>query len=86
MLDETTNKNLVHEEKLRAAWKTATGSEPSDAQLAKEVAKLGGDVDLKHAESYRFRDLEAEVKALEEERRVASDAEREVGAVVFRAN
>jgi hypothetical protein len=89
VLDQTQSKNVVHEEKLKAAWKSVTGDEPSDAQLAKEVAALGGDLDTAQMNegraAYRFRDLEAEVKALEDERKQATDAEREVGAVVFRA-
>jgi hypothetical protein len=74
---------------LRRAWEQETGSAPDDATLAREVAALGGDVDVDAlAEGrglYRFRDLEAEVKELEKQRAAASVDEERVGAVVFRA-
>jgi hypothetical protein len=90
VLDQTGMKNLVQEDKLTRAWQSATGKAPSDKELAAVVAELGGDLDLPATEqqsraTYRFRDLEAEVKALEEEREKAAESEREVGAVVYRS-
>ena len=74
---------------LRRAWEQETGKAPDDATLAREVAALGGDVDVDAlAEGrglYRFRDLEAEVKELQKQRAAASVEEERVGAVVFRA-
>jgi hypothetical protein len=74
---------------LRRAWEKESGEAPDDATLAREVAALGGDVDVDAlAEGrglYRFRDLEAEVKELQKQRAAASVEEERVGAVVFRA-
>lgn len=76
------------ETELKAAWKTATGDVPDDKQLSRTVIEeLGGDVEVTDAgrAEYRFRDLEAEVAALEAERRAASATEQSVGDVVFEA-
>lgn len=79
----------VREDSLKRAWKQATGAPPDDKELAAAVAALGGDVDMDAMASgsglYRFRDLEAEVKALQAQRAAASGQEEQVGAVVFRA-
>lgn len=75
---------------VKKAWTDATGSEPDDALLSREIAALGGDVDLDASErgeraQYRFRDLEAEVAALQKEREQAAESEKDVGVVVFRS-
>jgi hypothetical protein len=79
----------VREDSLKRAWKQATGAPPDDKELAAAVVALGGDVDMDAMASgrglYRFRDLEAEVKALQTQRATASAQEEQVGAVVFRA-
>lgn len=79
----------VREDRLKQAWRKATGKAPDDKELIAAVVALGGDVDMDAmAEGrglYRFRDLEAEVKALQAERATASVAEEAVGAVVYRA-
>jgi hypothetical protein len=80
----------IREDRLKAAWRSATGKDPEEAELSRELAKLGADVDMEAlAEGrglYRFRDLEAEVKALESQREeAAKKQEHEVGEVVFRA-
>ncbi len=79
----------VREDRLKGAWARATGSPPDDKELIAAVTALGGDVDVDAmAEGrglYRFRDLEAEVKALQAERAAASDDEVQAGAVVFDA-
>jgi len=79
----------VREDSLKRAWQQATGAPPDDKELAAAVAALGGDVDMDAMASgrglYRFRDLEAEVKALQAQRAAASAQEEQVGAVVFRA-
>ncbi len=91
VLEATAAGEGVSEGKLKGAWQQATGEEPDLATLRRQVVELGGDIDLKEAEDtgrapYRFRDLEAEVKALNAERARASDEEREVGKVVFVAS
>lgn len=80
----------VTEGQLKKAWRDATGTEPDVKKIREEVVALGGDIDLESVSQgeraqYRFRDLEAEVAALQKERTEASEAEREVGAVVYRA-
>jgi hypothetical protein len=78
----------VRETQLKRAWQQATGAPPDDKELAAAVVALGGDVDVDAlAEGrglYRFRDLEAEVNALQKERVEAKDQERDVGEVVYR--
>lgn len=91
VLEATAAGEGVTEGKLKGAWQQATGEEPDLATLRRQVVELGGDIDLKEVEDtgrapYRFRDLEAEVKALAAERARASDDEQEVGKVVFAAS
>ncbi len=86
---ESAPKGGVAIDDVKKAWTDATGTEPDEAVLSREIAALGGDVDLEASErgeraQYRFRDLEAEVAALQTEREQASDAEKDVGVVVFR--
>jgi hypothetical protein len=77
----------VREDRLRGAWQRATGAPPDDKELVAAVVALGGDVDVDAmAEGrglYRFRDLEAEVRALQAQRADADVSEGDVGAVVF---
>jgi hypothetical protein len=79
----------VREDALKRAWRQATGAAPDDKELIAAVVALGGDVDVEAMAAgrglYRFRDLEAEVKALQTQRAAASATEEQVGAVVFRA-
>ncbi|OGQ10048.1 MAG: hypothetical protein A2138_21720 [Deltaproteobacteria bacterium RBG_16_71_12] len=88
VLEATGKGEGVTEGKLKGAWQQATGEEPDLSTLRRQVVELGGDIDLEEAEDtgrapYRFRDLEAEVKALAAERSQASDEEQQVGKVVF---
>jgi hypothetical protein len=83
-------KGGVTEGQLKKAWREATGSEPDDKKIREEVVALGGDIDLDAVSEgervqYRFRDLEAEVAALQKERAQASEVEREAGEVVYRS-
>lgn len=75
----------VDEARLKRAWKDATGEEPDDKELVREVVALGGDVEVKESgrAQFRFRDLEAELEALKKERAEASAEEARVGQVVF---
>jgi hypothetical protein len=92
-MSEAAQKNApvtgVREDALKRAWRQATGTAPDDTELVAAVVALGGDVDVEAMAAgrglYRFRDLEAEVKALQAQRAAASAAEEQVGAVVFRA-
>jgi len=70
---------------LSRAWAASTGAPPDESALTREVVKLGGDVEVSDdgRALYRFRDLEAEVKALADERARASDEEKRVGQVIF---
>jgi len=84
----STQSDGFSELELKAAWKSAAGEVPDDKELTRVlVEELGGDVDVtdEGRALYRFRDLEAEVAALEAERASASDAETRVGDVVFHA-
>jgi hypothetical protein len=68
------------------AARNATGEAPSEREVARTVAELGGDVDLENAGEkvrYRFAELETEREALEVEREAARDDEAKVGPVVF---
>lgn len=76
----------VSEETLKNKYRIASGLEPDDKEITKQVLALGGDVDLDKAEKgvrYRFLDLELEAKAVEAEREAAGEDEAKVGKVVF---
>lgn len=79
----------LDEETLQRAWAEAAGAPPNEKELVREAVKLGGDVDVDESSGrayFRFRDLEAEVAALEAERLAADERERLVGEVVYRAD
>lgn len=74
----------VTDESLKKAWKEASGAEPDDKELTREVVALGGDVDYESGKvRYRFPDFEAEARALEAEREAAAESEAKVGQVIF---
>lgn len=77
----------LNEEELKSAWQEAAGAPPDDKELVRAVVEIGGDVEVTESgrAQYRFRDLEAEVAALEAERSAASLAEESVGDVVYTA-
>lgn len=85
VLTHTGKGELVTDEALRAAYRVATGDEPSSKEITRQVVDLGGDVDVgpEGEVRYRFADLEAETEALEEERAQADEREARLGAVVF---
>ncbi|AUX45397.1 hypothetical protein SOCE26_068880 [Sorangium cellulosum] len=70
---------------LQRAWQDAAGEAPRSEEITREVAALGGDVDLESGEGirYRFPDLELEAKAVEAEREAASEEEARAGKVIF---
>jgi hypothetical protein len=85
VLTRAPKKEPVPDEALKSAYRIATGSEPSSADITKRVVELGGDVDPgpDGAIRYRFADLEAEAEALEDERAHAANDEANVGRVIF---
>lgn len=79
----------LDEETLKRAWAEAAGEPPKESELVAEAVKLGGDVEVDETSGrayFRFRDLEAEVAALEAERRAAGEQEQQIGQVIFEAN
>ena len=85
VLTRAPSKVPVPDEALRAAYRVATGEEPTSKQITARVVELGGDVDVgpEGEVRYRFADLEAEAEALEDERTRASEGEARLGRVVF---
>lgn len=75
----------IDEKTLSSEWAWAATAAPSTKELIREVVKLGGEMEILPSGHtvYRFRDLEAEHAALNDERRYAHGSEREVGSVVF---
>ncbi|NUP14244.1 MAG: hypothetical protein HOW73_50055 [Polyangiaceae bacterium] len=76
----------VSDEELKHRYRVASGAEPTDEEITKQVVALGGDVDLARAGEgvrYRFQDLELEAKAVQAEREAASEEEAKVGKVIF---
>lgn len=75
----------IKETVLEKAWEMNAGVKASGHELTREVIKLGGELDLNEntgETAYRFRSLEAEVRALEKERAQAKHSEQDVGAQV----
>jgi hypothetical protein len=88
VLERIRRKAPITDRALGAAWRSAAGREPDSKTLTREVVALGGDVDLHEVEAdgevrYRFPDLQLEHAALEDERAVATDEEKQVGRIVF---
>lgn len=74
----------VTDDAVRAAWKQAAGEEPDPREITRQVAALGGDVDMESGKvRYRFPDLEAEARALAAEREAAAESEARLGEVIF---
>lgn len=77
----------IDDEELKRAWQEAAGEVPDEKELVRAVVEMGGDVEVSESgrAQYRFRDLEAELAALEQERALAGSHEEQVGEVVFSA-
>jgi hypothetical protein len=75
----------ITDESLKRAWEEAAGREVDPKEITREVAALGGDLEIEEdgRTRYRFPDFETEAKALEAEREVASEEEARVGKVIF---
>lgn len=85
IIEKSSTAALITDETLKHAWQGASGAPPNTKQITREVVALGGDVDVTEAGvvRYRFPELEAEAEALEAEREAASEAEANVGKVIF---
>lgn len=84
VLEQLTTKGFT-KGTLKKGWRDIAKASPSDEELTEVIAEFGGDIEVDDdgITRYRFRDLEAEVAALQKERAAASDKEKEVGEVVF---
>jgi len=85
VLARAPKKQYVADETLRAAFRKATGEDPSSKEITARVVELGGDVVAgPNGEiRYRFADLEAEAEAVRHERALASDDEVRLGSIAF---
>lgn len=75
----------VIEARVTAAWKQATGEEPQQKRIDRELVALGGQLDLDDAGGtrWRFADLETEAAAVQAEREAAAEEEARLGKVVY---
>jgi hypothetical protein len=75
----------VPEEAIRTAVRVATGSDPSERDLARRVAEFGGEPAADDAGEiqYRFPELEADADAARDDRAVANPAEARLGRIAF---
>lgn len=73
----------VKEKILETEWKSVAKVEPTKRELTREVAQLGGEVEIQESGTvlYRFPELESEAAALNKERKAPSTSE--IGEVVF---
>jgi hypothetical protein len=79
------DEEAVPDDRLRAAVRVATGTEPTSKEITAHVVELGGDVDVgpEGEVRYRFAGLEADAEAAEEERAAADDREARLGRIVY---
>ncbi len=88
VLDDA-EKGLVSDEKIRVAWKEAAGEEAEPTEISREVAELGGTVDMEASGDaggtamYRFEEFHSERAALKKQRAQATEAEAKPAAIVF---
>ncbi len=75
----------IKEDALRQGWEEFAHAKPGDRELTREIIKLGGELELTEQDKpiYRFRAIEAELKALENARKRVSSSESSVGSVIF---
>jgi hypothetical protein len=75
----------VPEAAIRTAVRVATGSDPSDRDLARRVAEFGGEPTADEAGEiqYRFPELEADADAARDDRAGANPAEAQLGSIAF---
>lgn len=76
---------IVQAKELSLAWIKAGGGSVDEQTLTEEVRALGGEPDVDDAGRlvYKFEEVDREVKALQQERRIAPAAEESVGEVLF---
>ncbi len=75
----------VDEDEIATAWRTAAQSSIDPKELRRRLFEMGGDVtvdDLARA-TWRFPELEVELRALSDERARAREDERDVGTIEF---
>lgn len=75
----------IPEATLVRAFKEGAGREPTMKELIRTVVSLGGTIETSSTgiALYRFKELEADARALAKERAQATDSERNIGQVVF---
>lgn len=75
----------VTETAIKSAWEQVSQSKADDKAIVQEVVRFGGDLEIADdgSTTFRFKQLEAELHALREEREKASETETQVGSVVF---
>lgn len=85
IVTRASKKEPIADDTLRSAIRVATGTEPTSAEVTARVVELGGDVDVgpQGEVRYRFKELEADAEAVEEERARASEREARLGKIVF---
>ncbi len=86
VLERAGRRGGIAEAELVEAWAAAAGSDPDPKTLTREVAALGGDVDLARVEEgvrYRFPELEIEAKAVQAEREAAAEEEARLGRIIY---
>jgi hypothetical protein len=85
VLNKIGEKQPITEPALVTAYRKASGLDPDDKELTRELVRLGGDVQIEPEGGvrYRFADLETEAAALEAEREAAAEDEKRPGKVVF---
>jgi hypothetical protein len=75
----------IKEEELNRGWTEQAEAPAPEKELTREIIRLGGELELNENDApvYRFKALEAEIKALAAARHKASFKEAQVGEVVF---
>jgi len=85
VLDRVGRKEPVTDAAVDAAWTKAAGEPAPRKRIDRELAALGGDVEIEPsgATRWRFADLETEAVAVEAEREAAAEDEAHLGEVVY---
>jgi len=75
----------IPEDTLRKGWVELAQAKPDNREFTREIIKLGGELELNEKDKpiYRFRAIEAELKALDAARHRAKSSESSVGNVIF---
>jgi hypothetical protein len=75
----------IREEELKQGWAEHAQAMPQERELTREIIRLGGELEINEnaVPIYRFKALEAEIKALTAARNKASYKEADVGDIIF---